>query len=109
MKRLEIEDLLMRGRKRKGSRVELFVLPSAGTISRFGTIVPKYGHDIVERNLLKRRLREIGRRRLLTRCDELGLAVDVLARTRKNAYGATFEALLADVTGAMGPEWIRAG
>lgn len=48
---------------------------------------------MVERNRLKRRLREILRQQVLPRLDEAGLAVDVLVRARREAYGATFAAL----------------
>lgn len=54
-----------------------------------GIVVPRFGHSAVDRNRLKRRLREITRVELLP-----GLAsVDLLVRTRAEAYGATFEAL----------------
>jgi len=42
----------------------------------------------VERNRLKRRLRDIARRRLLPRLDDAGLAVDVLIRARAQGYDA---------------------
>ncbi len=52
-------------------------------------IVPRYGHTAVERNLVKRRLRELARRELLP-----ALAVcDVVIRASPSAYAATFEAL----------------
>jgi ribonuclease P protein component len=47
----------------------------------------------VQRNRLKRRLRELARLRLLRTLP----AVDVVIRTRREAYAATFEALAADV------------
>jgi len=56
-------------------------------------VVPRHKHAVVERNRLKRRLREILRQQVLPRLDEAGLAVDVLVRARREAYGATFAAL----------------
>jgi ribonuclease P protein component len=56
-------------------------------------VVPKYGHSSVERNKLKRRLRELARRKLLT----LAASCDVLVRARREAYNATFEGLQGDV------------
>jgi ribonuclease P protein component len=56
-------------------------------------VVPKYGHSSVERNKLKRRLRELARRQLLT----LAASCDVLVRARREAYQATFERLQGDV------------
>jgi ribonuclease P protein component len=58
-----------------------------------GIVVPKHGKDAVERNRLKRRLRELVRGELLAR---LG-ATDVLIRARPEAYRATFGALREDV------------
>jgi len=59
--------------------------------------VPKHGRKIVERNLLKRRLREIGRRRVLPTLAARGAALDVLFRTRRAAYELGFEALALEV------------
>ena len=56
-------------------------------------IVPKHRHSIVERNRVKRRLREIGRTRVLPRLREQGLALDVLVRARREAYGVGFRGL----------------
>ena len=56
-------------------------------------IVPKHRHSIVERNRVKRRLREIGRTRVLPQLTEQGLALDVLVRARREAYGVGFRKL----------------
>lgn len=61
--------------------------------SRLGIIVPKYGRTAVERNRLKRRIREIGRIELLP---FLPLA-DLVLRAIPAAYRATFVELRADV------------
>jgi ribonuclease P protein component len=66
-----------------------------------GLIVPKHGRKIVERNLLKRRLREIGRRRVLPGLAARGLALDVLLRVRRGAYELDFDALAAQVSEAV--------
>lgn len=58
-----------------------------------GIVVPKYGHSSVERNKLKRRLRELARRQLLT----VAASCDVLVRARREAYRAPFDGLRADV------------
>ena len=55
-------------------------------------MVPKYKHGSVERNQLKRRLREIVRRRVLHALEGLAPA-DVVIRTLPAAYVAPFEAL----------------
>ncbi len=56
-------------------------------------IVPKHRHSIVERNRVKRRLREIGRTRVLPRLMEQGMTLDVLVRARREAYGVGFRTL----------------
>jgi ribonuclease P protein component len=60
---------------------------------RVGIVVPKYRQTIVNRNRVKRRLRELARIRLLP---ELG-RVDLLVRAKPPAYGTSFKQLAADV------------
>lgn len=55
--------------------------------------MPKHRHEIVERNLVKRRLREIGRIEILPRLDGAARALDVMVRARAEAYDATYPAL----------------
>ncbi len=60
---------------------------------RFGIVVPKHRRNIVDRNRVKRRLREIVRTALLP-----GLtSVDVLIRAKPEAYGSTFQQLATDL------------
>jgi ribonuclease P protein component len=59
-------------------------------------IVPRHGHSAVDRNKLKRRLREIVRVQLLPQLP----AVDLVIRARPSAYEQSFAAIateLADV------------
>jgi ribonuclease P protein component len=65
---------------------------SAGHV-RVAIVVPKYGYTAVRRNKLKRQLRELARVTVLPR----PLSCDVLLRARREAYGASFDALRADV------------
>ena len=58
-----------------------------------GFVVPKYDRSAVERNRLKRRLRELTRLRLL---HELP-SVDLVIRARREAYGAAFADLAKDI------------
>jgi hypothetical protein len=56
--------------KRSGTRIrveylDVRAMPSAMPHARVGFVVPKYGHSSVDRNRLKRRLRELVRTRLL--------------------------------------------
>jgi ribonuclease P protein component len=60
-------------------------------------VVPKHRHDNVERNKLKRRLKEIARTRVLPRLWDAGCSLDILVRARAEAYGATFGALRDEI------------
>lgn len=64
--------------------------------ARTGIIVPKYQSSAVERNRLRRRLREIIRRELQRRLP----AIDLVVRARRSAYAASFAVLRAELTGA---------
>ena len=59
-------------------------------------MVPRHQHSAVDRNRLKRRLRELARIELLPVVRSAG-AVDIAIRARRDAYGAPFEALQRDV------------
>jgi ribonuclease P protein component len=63
---------------------------------RVGIVVPRYSGSVVDRNRLKRRLRELVRTRLLVEAP----SVDVVIRARPEAYAASFDALEMDVTRA---------
>ena len=93
----EIRALLERGKRKRTTFVDVFFTRSPVSRSRLGVIVPKHGREIVERNRLKRRLREIGRREVLPRLDASGRAGDVLIRARRKAYDAKFGQLRSDV------------
>jgi len=53
---------------------------------------------VVERNLLRRRLKEIGRMVLLPRLRERGCVIDLLIRARPRAYEASFPDLRDELT-----------
>lgn len=96
-RRRDIGALFRRGRRTRTASLEVLVLDSDGDRARVGWVVPKLGRRIVERNRLKRRLREIGRRRVLVRLRQAGLAADVLVRARTPAYRASYGQLEAEV------------
>ena len=56
---------------------------------RIGVIVPKFGHTIVDRNKLRRQVREIARTTLLP---ALGPR-DILIKALSSAYGTEFQQL----------------
>lgn len=93
----DIRAVLRRGTRRRTPALDVFVLPPPsrppGTERRrprVGWVVPKLGNTIVARNRVKRRLREIGRRRVLTHLRESRCGADVLVRVRRSAYRATY-------------------
>jgi len=60
---------------------------------RIGVVVPKYRRNIVERNRVRRRLRELARIRLLP---VLG-NVDLLIRAKPSAYTSGFPELTREI------------
>jgi ribonuclease P protein component len=97
----EIRELLRRGRKKKTSHLDVFFLSSGGGRPRVGIVVPKHRRRVVDRNRVKRRLREVTRRDVLPRLKEARVRLDLLVRARKQAYDASYRQLrreLLDVT-----------
>ncbi|MBM4183408.1 MAG: ribonuclease P protein component [Gemmatimonadetes bacterium] len=97
----EIRRLLAKAPRQKTASLDVYVATSSAARSRFGLVVPKHGHRIVDRNLLKRRLREIGRREILPSLDASDARRDVLVRARREAYDATFELLAREMKQAV--------
>ncbi len=95
--RTEIRGLLERGKRKRTTNLDVFFTPSPASCSRLGLIVPKHGRKIVERNKLKRRLREIGRREILPQMDASRKRGDLLIRARRAAYDAEFGQLRLDI------------
>ncbi len=93
----EIRGLLRNGRRRRTSHLDFFVRPSSPPSVRMGVIVPKHGHKIVERNLLRRRIREAGRRVLLPELLSCGANSDVLVRARPEAYGMAYSEVVSEM------------
>ena len=60
---------------------------------RVGIVVPRYAGSAVDRNKLKRRLRELVRARMLP----AGSSADIIIRARPEAYRATFAELGVDI------------
>ena len=89
----EIRALFRRGKRRRTRHLDAFVSPSPVAHPRLGIVVPKHKRNIVERNRVKRRLREIGRTELLPALRAAGAPLDVLLRARPEAYGAAYAEL----------------
>jgi ribonuclease P protein component len=94
----EIRALFRRGKRSRTADLDVFDSASLASYSRVGLVVPRHKRTAVERNLLKRRLREVLRQDVLPRLELAGLAVDVLIRARREAYNATFASLRGQLT-----------
>jgi ribonuclease P protein component len=97
----EIRSLFRRGKRSRTIHLDVFDSASPFSYSRVGLVVPRYGHTAVERNRLKRRLRDIARRRLLPGLDDAGLALDVMIRARVQGYDAAHAELRRELE-----EWL---
>jgi ribonuclease P protein component len=90
---VEIREILRRGSRKKTSHLDVFFLSSKENHSRVGFIVPKHHRSAVERNRIKRRLREASRREILPRLRIEGVLLDLLIRARREAYKASYQQL----------------
>jgi ribonuclease P protein component len=85
------------GKRIRTEHLELRAIASPLPHPRVGLIVPKHGRDAVARNQLKRRLREVARLVLLPVLPP----TDVVIRARREAYGAGYPQLEAELTWAL--------
>lgn len=92
----DIQTVIREGKRIRTGHLDVRVLASPLGISRIGIVVPRHQHTAVDRNRLKRRLRELVRLRLLPML-RAGSAIDVAIRARREAYTATLDGLRADV------------
>jgi ribonuclease P protein component len=97
----EIRALFRRGKRRRTTHLDVFLAASPVSRPRVGIVVGKYGHGSVERNTLKRRLRELSRTAVLPRLWSVGISLDVLVRARREAYGVPFTELGRELDGVM--------
>ena len=98
-RRSEVRDLYRRGKRRRTEHLDVFVAESPALRTRVAVVVPRHGRRIVERNRLKRRLRESARVELLPHCADRGAALDVLIWARPPAYDAEFPQLRDEIRG----------
>lgn len=97
----DIRQLLEQGARKRTRSMDFFFSASPVSSSRLGLIVPKHGNRVVDRNLLKRRLREIGRRQILPGLSAIGVKADVLIRARGRAYDVEFGKLAKEAEEAL--------
>lgn len=86
------------GRSRRTPRLDISWRENEVGHPRLAVVVPRYGRTVVRRNRLRRRLREIARRRVVPALPPL----DLVIRSRPSAYGAGFEELAHDLE-----QWAR--
>jgi len=86
-----------RGRRVRAEHLDVKLLRVEDVApARVGIVVPRHKHSAVDRNRLKRRLRELVRTRLLP---TLPPALHLVIRARREAYGDPFESLARQVDG----------
>jgi len=81
------------GRRLRTEHLDVRATDSLLSHARVTVIVAKHGHTIVERNRLRRRLRELARTKVIP---NLG-SIDAVVRSLSSAYGASFDELTAEV------------
>lgn len=97
--------MFRRGKRSRTVHLDVFDSASPVARPRVGLVVPRYGRPVVERNLVKRRLREALRREIVPRLADRGLDVDVLVRARREAYGVPFATLRDELVAWLEGRW----
>ncbi len=90
---LEVRAVMRKGRRVRARELEFFWRPNDLGHPRVGLVVPRHNATAVARNRLRRRLREILRRRIVTRMPP----VDLVLKTRAHAYQSRFGELASDL------------
>jgi ribonuclease P protein component len=93
----DILAVLRRGKKSGTAHLDVYHSSSPVSYLRVGWIVPKLGHNSVQRNLVKRRIREILRQEVCPRLMDQHVQIDVLVRARKSAYDAEYSVLKSEL------------
>jgi ribonuclease P protein component len=88
--------------------LDVFDSTSPFAYPRVGVVVPKHRRSAVERNLLKRRLREVLRLQVLPRLSDRSAKANVLVRARREAYNASYEQLNDELVDYVEKTWSRA-
>ena len=92
----DLKATIQEGKRIRTVNLDVRVLASPLSHSRVGIIVPRHRQTAVDRNRLKRRLRELVRIDLLPPLRSAS-SVDVAIRARREAYAAELDGLRADV------------
>ena len=91
----DLQKVLREGKRARTEHLEVRILASLLRHPRVGIIVPKHRHSIVERNRLKRRLRELVRCEILPLLPDL--SADLVVRAGPRAYAAEFDVLRTEL------------
>ena len=81
------------GRRLRTEHLEVRASDSLLSHARAAVVVGKHRHTVVERNLLRRRLRELVRTKVLPTLS----SVDIVVRSLPSAYDASFEQLMQEI------------
>jgi len=92
----DIQAVIREGKRIRTTHLDVRVLASPLAFPRVAIVVPRHQQTAVNRNRLKRRLRELVRMELLPSLRERA-ALDVAIRARREAYATAISSLLADV------------
>ena len=92
----ELEACWREGQRVRTPHLDLAWRPGTRDNARAAIVVPRYQFTAVARNRLRRRLREILRRGVLTTMP----AVDFVIRAKRSAYGAPFAVLRTELADA---------
>jgi ribonuclease P protein component len=104
-RRLEFEAVLRRGFRVHARYLVIQFLGQSGPSSRLGLTIPRKAGTAVVRNRLRRRLRELFRRRLRPLLSEANRGADVVVRVQPLAGAATFAELAGEMLAA-GERWL---
>jgi ribonuclease P protein component len=93
----DILAVLRRGKRSGTAHLDVYHSSSPVSLLRVGWVVPKLGHNSVQRNLVKRRIREILRQDVCPLLISRAVSADILVRARKNTYGAAYNDLRSEL------------
>lgn len=99
----ELRSTAREGKRIRTPALDVRVAVTRGDMFRVGLIVPKHGQSAVQRNKLKRRLRELARLRILVpvRDAATGSGMDIVMRALPSAYRSSYEELRRQVEAAL--------
>jgi len=92
----DLQTLIREGKRIRTVHLDVRAVASLFEFSRIGIVVPRHQHSAVDRNRLKRRLRELARTVLLPALRGRP-STDIAVRARREAYAAGFAELRLDV------------